>query len=77
MTELVVANTESYSTPSKVTVVVNGIWYDESSPPSVVTTMTTGSVVSFAYVGVAKNTGIKAIEIAAKNLGFLILGSPC
>jgi hypothetical protein len=39
--------------------------------------MTTGSVAPSAYAGVAKNNGKKAIEIAAKNLGVLILGSPC
>ena len=68
ITEFVVANTESYSTPSNVTVVVSGTWYEESSPPVVVTTITTGSSGSFAYAGVAKNNGPRAMTVAVSNL---------
>jgi hypothetical protein len=36
-----------YTTPSKVTVVVKGIWYETSSPPQVLISVTTGSVDAF------------------------------
>jgi hypothetical protein len=51
ITELVVAYTEVYCCPSKVTVVVIGTWYETSSPPQVSMVVTVG--VSPAGVGEA------------------------
>ena len=58
-----------YTTPSKVTVVVSGTWYETSSPPQVAISVTTGSVDPFCWAAATAATcpGLTQLACAAST----------